>query len=107
MPFDWSSLMFLVGNLVGAIIKRQPNTVALFRDKLIPYWIFVAMLAGQFISGTGIAPQATTVPVPGAGDTLSLAWLIPMFWVPFIGALKQTAIAVLLHQLTKQAKRPV
>ena len=107
MPFDWSSLMFLVGNLVGAIIKRRPNSVAIFRDKLIPYWIFVAMLVGQFIAGVAITPQATTPSPGGAADTLSLAWFIPMFWVPFLGALKQTAIAVLLHQLTKQAKKTV
>ena len=96
---DWSQLMFLVGNVLGILIKRSPNTLAIFRDKLIPGWIFVAMLIGQFISGTGVeAAQAST------GTVMAIAWggLLNAFW----GAFVETAKAVLLHQLAKQAKKP-
>lgn len=109
MDINWSSFAFLIGNVIGAIIKSRPNTVAIFRDKLIPGWIFISMLAVQFVKGA--FPDVPIEPPPAEtgqmSTVLNLAWAIPAFFSPVLEALKQTAFAIFLHQLKKQAGKAV
>lgn len=94
---EWSSFAFLIGNLAGAVLKRRPE----FNNKFIPAAIFVVMFLTQFLAGAGhpVVPTAS-------GSELQLAGFFDWKIVAeFIAALKQTAYAVLLHQLQKQFRR--
>jgi len=105
---DWSNITFILGNVLGAWIKKRPNTSTLWKDKYIPGWIFVSQLVAQFIAG--LFPP--TVPEPHAmvhAHGVALAFSLGAF-SPFVhllwNAFKQTAIAVFLNQLKKQADKP-
>lgn len=105
---DWTNLTFLLGNIVGVFVKRQPNSISMFRDKLIPYWIFASQMIAQFIAGLALPAQPTAF----LGDdptfpTYAMAGLIggAAFWHTVWKAVEQTAIAILLNQLKKQATK--
>ena len=104
MSFDWTQLSFIVGNLVGALIKARPN-LGIWKDKYIPAAIFVVMLIVQFLNAALQAATQAPVVVP-AGDFALAGFGLGKIGLLFWEAFKQAGIAVLLNQAAKQAGKP-
>jgi len=101
--FDWTQLSFIIGNLVGALIKGRPN-LGIWKDKYIPAAIFVVMLVVQFLNAAlqaATQPATPVVPAEFALAGFSLGKIGLLFWEAF----KQAGIAVLLNQGVKQAQK--
>lgn len=101
---DWTNLTFILGNVVGMIIKSRPN-VGVFKDKFIIAWILVSQLVAQFIAGLGGTPEAPEVGAAGQA-TLLAGFGLGAFGKLLIDSIVQTALAVLLSQVKKQAGKP-
>lgn len=105
--FDWSNWTFILGNIVGAIVKAKPNTIPIFRDKLIPYWIFASQLVAQFIAGLGLGGDGGAQSSVVAPAGIALAGIgFGMFGKVLWDSCVQTAISVLLNQLKRQGSKP-
>jgi hypothetical protein len=100
--FDWTQISFIFGNLLGWFMKSRPNT-GIFKDKYIPGAITILMLIVQGLKVAIDGPAAVSSTSLGSAVTLA-GW--GWFTGPILDALKQAGLAILLHQLKKQAPKP-
>ena len=95
---DFNNLAFLVGSLLGLVLKRKPT----FVNKFIPY----AILTLQFVVRMGQAIVEGVVPAVGVGpvefQTASVfGGIFGGLGAVLAIALKDTLVAVALHSIGK------
>ena len=91
---EWQNLSFLIGNIAGYILKRQPW----YDNKFIPGAVFVVAMLTQFLKGVGVPGVVPSAMLAG----VSLGATLPLvLW----GALTDTIAAVGFHSILKNFKQ--
>lgn len=90
---DYMSLFFLLGNVLGFVLKKA----AWYPTKFVPGAIFVSMALGRLLLGLGIEPQAA------APELNAVHYAGIGFWVLLQTALVDTLKAVAFHSITKNS----
>lgn len=90
---DWTSLAFMIGNLLGLYLKRQ----AWYANRYIPGALLALNILIQLLLGTG-------VPVARA-ETLAHAGLWGSLWPVVLNAVIDTLKAIGLYEAARNAKK--